>query len=77
MESANLNLCKEHKQEWKRSEYDRHNCDHCRLQKENADLRRLLREVMIDVRMGNRDLYHEIRRLRPEVKTIVDKGEAK
>jgi len=27
---ASLNLCKDHRQEWKGSEYDPHNCDHCK-----------------------------------------------
>ena len=29
-----LNLCSKHKQEWKRSEYDSHNCDYCKLEKQ-------------------------------------------
>ena len=45
------------------------------LQKENAELRKLLREAMVDVRMGNRDLYHEIRLARPEVNQILEEGE--
>jgi hypothetical protein len=32
----NLALCKDHKQEWKQSEYAEHNCDYCKLERELA-----------------------------------------
>ena len=35
-----LELCLEHKQEWKQSHYAPHNCAHCKLLKENEELRK-------------------------------------
>lgn len=29
MSVTNLHLCRNHKQEWKQSEYSKHNCDYC------------------------------------------------
>lgn len=37
-----LHLCKDHKQEWKRSEYDKNNCDYCKLEKERDELKKAL-----------------------------------
>lgn len=35
----NLNLCKDHKQEWKQSEYAKENCDYCKLLEEIEKLK--------------------------------------
>lgn len=33
-DKQNLDLCKDHKQEWKQSHYAEHNCDYCKLEKQ-------------------------------------------
>ena len=56
----NLNLCLDHKQEWKQSHYASHNCDHCKLQKENEELKHLLGEA-------GHDLIFLVEELKPRV----------
>lgn len=39
-----LNLCKDHKQEWKQSEYDSNNCDYCKIEKSFTQAEKRLQE---------------------------------
>jgi ribosomal protein L34E len=47
-----LDLCADHKQEWKQSEYAKHNCDYCKLEikllvaeKKNAELLSSMKDI--------------------------------
>jgi len=44
---SDLNLCKNHKQEWKHSEYSEGNCDYCKIEKELQTTKQAL-EVATD-----------------------------
>ena len=52
MSKESLCLCKEHRQEWKQSQYDSINCDYCKLVKE---VERLQREIRVLRQYGNKD----------------------
>ena len=45
-QNMNLSLCKNHKQEWKQSHYDPHNCDHCRLEKKLQAVEEIARDLI-------------------------------
>ena len=56
------NLCKLHKQEWKQSEYAEHNCDLCKLEKENKKLKES-HEQMINGTYNNKDKMDKLKEM--------------